>query len=251
MITEKILGMKVNPLTYSFAVNQIEQWLKEKTSRFVSIAAVNNIVCALRDPQLMQIENTADMVTTDGMPLVWILKSRGHKDCERVYGPTLMLKILKMAEREQFPSFFYGCTDEILVTLTNNLKSQFPKLRVAGTFAPPYRTLSEEENNRIVDHINLSGARLVWVGLSTPKQEQWMYYNKNKIKNCVLLGVGAAFLFHAGKVKQAPAILQKLGLEWLFRLTMEPRRLWRRYIWGNFYFIWKLILSKEFFVKTL
>ncbi len=243
--------MKVNPLTYSFAVNQIEQWLKEKTSRFVSIAAVNNIVCALRDPQLMQIENTADMVTTDGMPLVWILKSRGHKDCERVYGPTLMLKILKMAEREQFPSFFYGCTDEILVTLTNNLKSQFPKLRVAGTFAPPYRTLSEEENNRIVDHINLSGARLVWVGLSTPKQEQWMYYNKNKIKNCVLLGVGAAFLFHAGKVKQAPAILQKLGLEWLFRLTMEPRRLWRRYIWGNFYFIWKLILSKEFFVKTL
>jgi N-acetylglucosaminyldiphosphoundecaprenol N-acetyl-beta-D-mannosaminyltransferase len=251
MVFERILGMKVNPLTYTRAVEQIRLWLDEykdiqsKGSRFVSISAVNNVVNALKNPTLMDIQNSADMVTTDGMPLVWILKSRGHKDCSRVYGPTLMLHTLSMAEEQGHPVYFYGCTDAILQELEKRLQRKYPKLRIAGSFSPPFRPLTEEENKGIVQKIQESGAKIVFVGLSTPKQEQWMYLNRDKLHNTVLMGVGAAFLFHAGEVKQAPSWIQKIGMEWFFRLCCEPKRLWKRYILGNSYFVWKLITHRN------
>ncbi|MFC1584927.1 WecB/TagA/CpsF family glycosyltransferase [Fibrobacterota bacterium] len=244
MKQEEILGMKVNPLTYERAVSRIEKWLKGGGTKFVSVAPVYNLVCALRDPELMEIENQADMVTTDGMPLVWILKSRGYRDCGRVYGPVLMLKVLEMAEAGAYPVYFYGCTDEVLALLSAKLKARYPGLVIAGYHAPPFRPLTEEENQTVVDKIAECGARIVFVGLSSPKQERWMFHNRNKLENCVMLGVGAAFMFHAGKVRQAPPFIQGLGLEWLFRLVMEPKRLWRRYLFGNSYFIWRLIRSR-------
>lgn len=243
MIIENILGMKVNPSTYSQTVEQIETWIQKEQTKFISIAAVNNLVCALKDPQIMAIENRADMVTTDGTPLVWILKKRGYKNCSRVYGPTLMLHVLKMAEQKGHGIFLYGCTDELLDKLIENLKKQFPQLNIAGRHAPPFRPLTDQESDDISKEINDSGAQLVFVGLSSPKQEVWMDAHKKKLNKVVMLGVGAAFLFHAGEVKQAPPILQKLGLEWLFRLVNEPKRLWRRYLIGNSYFIWKLLTA--------
>lgn len=248
MIEDHILGMKVNPLTYTHATDQIEQWLTEDRTRFVSICSVNNVVTALRDPDLMAIENDADMVTTDGMPLVWHLKRKGHRDCSRVYGPTLMLHVLERAAQKGFPVYFYGCTDDVLEKLRRNLLEKFADLKIVGMFAPPFRALSEEENADHVRAINDSGARLVFVGISTPKQEFWMQKNRPHLNRCVILGVGAAFNFHAGLVKQAPPLIQRIGMEWAFRLVMEPRRLWRRYLFGNTYFLYRLFLS--LFVKV-
>ena len=236
--------MKANPLDYQRATDQVESWIEAGKTRFVSIASVNNVVCSLKDPALMDIQNQADMVTTDGKPLVWILRNRGHKDCSRVYGPTLMLHVLAMAEANGYSIYLYGCTDEIIEKLMQNLKERYPKLQIAGHYAPPFRPLTEEENDEVVSKINASGASLVFVGLSSPKQEQWMHHNRPKLQNTIMLGVGAAFLFHAGMVKQAPAVLQNMGLEWLFRLVMEPKRLWKRYIFGNSFFLWRLFLSK-------
>ena len=250
MQTEKILGMNVNPLTYERATDIIDGWMDAGETRFVSVSAVNNIVCALKDSQLMEIENSADMVTTDGMPLVFILKSRGYKDCSRVYGPTLMLHLLKRCEEKHTGIYLFGCTDDILDILVDNLKARYPDLVIAGRHAPPFRPLTDEENQAVIDDIHASGAKLVFVGLSTPKQEEWMYRNRNLLQGAVMIGVGAAFLFHAGKVKQAPPVLQKVGLEWLFRLLMEPRRLWRRYVFGNSFFIWRLFLDRLGIQKT-
>ncbi len=257
MITDQILGMNVNPSTYRNVVETIRGWLRERIpqsepgasansphGRFISIAAVFNIVSALKDPQLMQIENSADLVTTDGMPLVWVLRRRGYRECERVYGPTLMLETLKMAEQDGYPSFFYGCTEQILGKLLLNLKLRYPRLKVAGCYAPPFRPLTPEENQQVVDQIIRSGARLVWVGISSPKQEYWMHQNRPRLPGSVMLGVGAAFLFHSGTIKQAPEVMQRLGLEWLFRLCIEPKRLWRRYLFGNSYFLWRLMTDR-------
>jgi N-acetylglucosaminyldiphosphoundecaprenol N-acetyl-beta-D-mannosaminyltransferase len=244
MIEDHILGMKVNPLTYSRAADQIERWLASGGTRFVSICSVNNVVAALRSPNLMKIENSADMVTTDGMPLVWHLRRKGHRDCARVYGPTLMLQVLERATQKDVPVYFYGCTDDVLEKLGRNLLEKFPGLKIVGMFAPPFRGLTEEENAEHVQAINDSGARLVFVGISTPKQEFWMHRNRPVLENCVMLGVGAAFNFHAGLVRQAPAFIQRIGMEWFFRLVMEPRRLWRRYLFGNTYFLYRLFLSR-------
>lgn len=249
MKTERILGIKVNPLTISESVQQIKRWISKGSTYFVSVSSVNNVVSALKNHDLMKVQNSADMTTTDGMPLVWLLKLLGYKNIERVSGAEFMPAVLEMAEKEGFSNYFYGCTNEVLETLKVKLRKKFPELRVAGCYAPPFRELTERENRRIIDIINEKNPHLVWVGLSTPKQEIWMYENRDKLKNCVMLGVGAAFNFITGKTKRAPKWMQNAGLEWLFRLTKEPRRLWKRYLIGNATFV--LFVLKELYGKRL
>jgi N-acetylglucosaminyldiphosphoundecaprenol N-acetyl-beta-D-mannosaminyltransferase len=244
MLTEKILGMNVNPLTYERATDIIDSWTVDDKTRFVSVSSVNNVVCAMNDPSLMDIQNRADMVTTDGMPLVFILKNRGYSDCSRVYGPTLTLHVLERCAEKGTGIYLFGCTDDVLDILCINLKAKYPKLVISGRNAPPFRPLTDEENQAVIDDIHESGAKIVLVGLSTPKQEQWMYRNRELLQGVVMIGVGAAFLFHADKVRQAPPLLQKMGLEWFFRLLMEPKRLWRRYLYGNSFFLWRLFLDR-------
>jgi len=201
-------------------------------SSYVCIANVHTLMETYDSPDFRRVVNEADLVTPDGMPLVWIMRWKGAKHQERVYGPTLMLHVLDVASKENIPVGFYGGTQEVLDALIKRMQARFERLNVAFFQSPPFRELSPEEDAEIVERINRSGTRILFVGLGCPKQETWMARHRDKVQ-AVMLGVGAAFDFHAGLKPQAPAWLQKLGLEWLFRLLTEPRRLWKRYLYHN------------------
>jgi N-acetylglucosaminyldiphosphoundecaprenol N-acetyl-beta-D-mannosaminyltransferase len=176
--------------------------------------------------------NSADLVTPDGMPLVWLMRLRGAPRQERVYGPTLMLKVLEAAEKSGVPVGFLGGSPHTLDMLVSRMQNRFPELKIAYQFSPPFRTLSLNEDLEITEAIKTSGAKILFVGLGCPRQEKWIAAHKGVIP-AVMLGVGAAFDFHAGVIQQAPPWMQKSGLEWLFRFTREPARLWKRYLVHN------------------
>jgi N-acetylglucosaminyldiphosphoundecaprenol N-acetyl-beta-D-mannosaminyltransferase len=177
--------------------------------------------------------NDADIATPDGMPIVWALRSFGVRHQKRVYGPQLMLTLCEQAMRCGHGIFLYGGREETLPDLRHRLERQFPGLIMAGTYSPPFRPLTAEEDAAVIERIVKSDADIVFVGISTPKQERWMWEHRDKLPGVVMLGVGAAFDFHAGRVKQAPPWMQQSGLEWFFRLLMEPARLWKRYLLVN------------------
>jgi N-acetylglucosaminyldiphosphoundecaprenol N-acetyl-beta-D-mannosaminyltransferase len=176
--------------------------------------------------------NAADLVVPDGMPVVWAMRRAGVRDQTRVYGPELMLRLCAAAAREGVPIGLYGAREQTLSALASRLSARFPGLRIAYSIAPPFRELTEDEDRAVTDEINSSGARILFVGLGCPKQERWMAAHKGRVQ-AVMIGVGAAFDIHAGRVPQAPPWMQRAGLEWFFRLVNEPRRLWRRYLWHN------------------
>jgi len=182
--------------------------------------------------EFQRIVNAADLVTPDGMPLVWGLKLLGIPSATRVYGPDLTPVVCEHAAREGVPVGFYGGTPEVLDRMIANLTARYPGLQVVYRHSPPFRPLTAEEEAREIEEIRASGARILFVGLGCPKQEQWMAARRGRI-DAVMLGVGAAFDFLAGAKRQAPDLIQSLGLEWLFRLATEPRRLWRRYLYNN------------------
>ena len=186
-----------------------------------------------RDDELRRIHETAGLVTPDGMPLVWIAHLLGHSHVERVYGPDLLLACCERSILRGYRHFFYGGAPGVGECLAARLGARFPGLSVAGLFSPPFRPLSADEDGALVDCINAARPDIVWVGLSTPKQERWMAAHVGRLDAPVLIGVGAAFDFHAGVKRQAPRWMQRSGLEWSFRLAMEPRRRWRRYLRNN------------------
>jgi len=185
---------------------------------------------ARKDPQIARYLNAADIATPDGMPVVWALRSFGYPNQQRVYGPSLMLEICRRAAALGHRVFFYGAREETLAALKQRLKQRFPDLSIAGSYAPPFRALTSQEEEDVQRRIRESNADIVFVGISTPKQERWMYEHRHSFPGVTLIGVGAAFDIHAGHLRQAPAWMQRRGLEWLFRLSVEPRRLWRRYL---------------------
>jgi len=182
--------------------------------------------------EFREVVKSADIVTPDGMPLVWLMRMRGYKNQERVYGPALMLRILEPAEEKGISVGFLGGSNETLNLLVQKMVSRFPGLKIAYQYSPPYRALSDEEDRLITDAIRNSGAKILFVGLGCPKQEKWIHAHKKRIP-AVMVGVGAAFDFHAGVKKQAPGWMQRAGLEWLFRMLTEPGRLWKRYFIHN------------------
>ena len=236
--------MRVDATTYEDAARQVCAWTGQPDPRYVCVANVHMTMTAVDDRAFRDLVNRADLVTPDGMPLVWMLGRLGIPDATRVYGPTLMLHVCERAAREGIPVGFYGGTDDVLRDLQNTLESRYPGLDVAYVYAPPFRPLTEDEDASVVADIRASGTRILFVGLGCPKQERWMEQHKDRLP-LVQLGVGAAFAFHAGHVKQAPAWLQDRGLEWAFRLVTEPRRLWRRYFYNNPRFLvmaaWQLL----------
>ena len=231
-----ILGIRISPTSYISATDQIRTWSQVGESRYVCAANVHVVMTAYDNHSFDKVINHADLVTPDGMPLVWMLRLKGVKGQTRVYGPTLMLHVLEMAAREKIPVGFYGSTDQTLQKLIVRLKELYPDLKVAYAFSPPFRELNEQESAKIANDITASGARILFVGLGCPKQEKWMAEQHGKIP-AVMLGVGAAFDFHAGTKSQAPAWMQAIGLEWFFRLIHEPRRLAGRYLYNNPRFI--------------
>ncbi len=189
----------------------------------------HGVVRCQKDPELRSIHNRAFLVTPDGMPLVWALRHAGHAESDRVYGPDLMLSVFDAGSSKGLRHFLYGATAETLGQLQTRLLAKYPQARIVGSYAPPFRQLSMQEETDIADRLNRSGADIIWVGLSSPKQELWMARMRERLDAPMLIGVGAAFDFHAGLKRQAPRIIQRSGFEWAFRLLCEPRRLWRRY----------------------
>lgn len=227
-----VLGVRIDFTSYAKAAQQIDAWAQVFQSRIVYAANVHMLMEAHDSPGFAEILNKADLNTPDGMPLVWMMRLKGHPDQQRVYGPTLMLHVIEMAARQHIPVGFYGAEPATLQKLVSNLCNRFPDLHVVYSFSPPYRILDEQESARITGEIIHSGARILFVGLGCPKQEIWIAEHKGQIP-AVMLGVGAAFDFHAGIKSQAPAWMQNAGLEWFYRLWQEPRRLWRRYLYNN------------------
>jgi len=224
--------MRVDRTSYGEAAGQVLEWARHGESRYVAVATVNNVMEAYDSAEFRRIMNQADLVTPDGMPLVWGLRLLGAPNATRVYGPLLTPAVLAGAARAGVPVAFYGGSADVVKELAAVAGRRFPGLEVAYAVSPPFRPLTEGEDAAIVSEICESGARIVFVGLSTPKQEHWMASHRGRIP-AVMLGVGAAFDFLTGAKRQAPFWMQAGGLEWLFRLATEPRRLWRRYLRHN------------------
>jgi N-acetylglucosaminyldiphosphoundecaprenol N-acetyl-beta-D-mannosaminyltransferase len=223
-----MLGARVDATSYADAVNCVLNWARAGESRYVCAASMNNIMEAYDSPDFKAIHNQADLVTPDGMPLVWGLRLLGLKHATRVYGPDLTPALLSAAECNGIPVGFYGASEKVLNRLLEVVSARWPKLDVRYAFSPPFRPLADEEDEIIVRDINSSGARILFIGLNTPKQDRWMAAHRGRV-NAVMMGVGAAFDFLARTKRQAPRWLMPLGLEWLFRLVTEPKRLWKRY----------------------
>ncbi|MRX51923.1 WecB/TagA/CpsF family glycosyltransferase [Paracoccus sp. S-4012] len=224
-----LLGMRLSALDLDRAVDRVLAAVERREGGYVCIRDAHGVVKCHHDPALRAVHNNALLVTPDGMPLVWALRLAGHREADRVYGPDLMLALFDRGRDHGLRHFLYGATPETLDLLEARLLAQFPGTQIAGRHAPPFRALTEAERSDVAAQINASGADIVWVGLGTPKQELWMAEMQPLLPSAVLIGVGAAFDFHAGGKRQAPRFIQRSGLEWLFRLASEPRRLWRRY----------------------
>ena len=231
-----VLGVPIDVISEQQAAASIVQWALEKASRVVCICNAHSVVTAREDPSFMQVLTQADMATADGAPIAWMLRHQGALQQRRVSGPDLMLACCAAAAQNDVAVFLYGGTEATLAKLRAELCRRWPALRVVGALSPPFRPLSAEEDEAIVRTINASGAGLVWVGLGCPKQERWMSAHRDRVQ-AVMLGVGAAFDFHAGTVPRAPQWMREHGLEWLHRLISEPRRLGRRYLTTNLRFI--------------
>lgn len=237
--TVNILGVPVAATHMQEAVDRIFGWVTDPTPGYVLLTGVHGIMESQRDPELLEIHQRALMCAPDGMPTVWLGWAHGHETMDRCYGPDLMLEVLSQSVERGTRHYLYGGDVGVAEQLRDRLVERFPGLQVVGAECPPFRPLTEDEDAQVIERINGTKADMVWVGLSTPKQDRWMAAHAGRIDAPVLLGVGAAFDFHTGRVRQAPRPIQRAGLEWAFRLTMEPRRLWRRYLYSNPRFIIK------------
>jgi N-acetylglucosaminyldiphosphoundecaprenol N-acetyl-beta-D-mannosaminyltransferase len=224
-----ILGVWVSAINLSDAVNRIADWIDNHIRQYVCVSGAHGLVECQRNQRLRTIHNEAGMVTPDGMPLVWFARLLGMSRTRRVYGPDLMRAVTERSERRGYRQFYYGSSEPVIEALKQSLLQRHPNLQIAGTFSPPFRALTAEEDRTFTQQINEAKPDIVWVGLSTPKQEMWMASHREQIDAPVMIGVGAAFDFLAGTKHQAPLWIQRNGLEWAFRLCSEPGRLWRRY----------------------
>ena len=225
-------------------VAQMEEWIRNRDgSRSIAATSMHGIVEAQRDPAFKKTLNSTDLVVPDGMPLVWLGRRAGCHLPRRVYGPDLMLAFCEQTAGRGYRHFFYGGEPGVPERLAESLKCRFPAMEVCGTFSPPFRPLNEEEDREIGNMVSSAAPDVLWVGLGTPKQERWMREHRDGLNVPVLVSVGAAFDFLSGKRSQAPSWMREHGLEWLFRLVQEPRRLWRRYLVDGLRFVAYLALD--------
>ena len=226
-----VLDVRVDAVQIPDAIARMEEWIRQHNGcRYVAVTGMHGVTEAQHDPAFKDILNSADLVVPDGMPLVWLGRLKGFPLERRVYGPELMMTFFESTAGMGYRHFLYGGTPNVPEQLAKILQQLFPGTIVAGTYSPPFRSLTQEEDSQVVAMINNSAPDIVWVGLSTPKQERWMYEHRDRLRVPVLIGVGAAFDINAGVKKQAPVWMREHGLEWFFRLVQEPRRLWYRYL---------------------
>ena len=247
--TLSVLGTPIDAISWPDALATIAVWATNRESRVVCICNVHSVVTASQDRAFGHVVNAADMATPDGAPVAWMLRRLGHVGQQRINGPDLMWRYCEASQgmdcraavamtgrADGSAIFLYGSSEETLAKLKVNLLTAFPALNIAGAISPPFRALSPDEDATIVAQINESGAGVVFVSLGCPKQELWMAAHRGRIQ-AVMVGVGAAFDYHAGTIRRAPQWMQNSGLEWLYRLASEPRRLWRRYLVTNTLFV--------------
>lgn len=235
--TANILGVGVSAINMQMALDRIHWWIQNDEKHYICLTGVHGVIESYWRETLRAVHNSAGLVAPDGMPLVWLSRLMGFRNVERVYGPDLLLKVCEQSLIYNYRHYFYGGAAGIPEKLVDRLVTRFPGLTVVGVHSPPFRPLSVEEDRAVVEQINEAHPDIVWIGISTPKQEQWMAQHVNRLNASVLMGVGAAFDFHAGVKKQAPRWMMRAGLEWFFRLLSEPRRLGKRYLINNPLFI--------------
>jgi N-acetylglucosaminyldiphosphoundecaprenol N-acetyl-beta-D-mannosaminyltransferase len=241
-----LLGVGISVTSMQTTLAQIEAWIEEGQRRYVCVTNVHAVIECQDDPELMRIHNQSGLTVPDSAPVYWAGRLAGAKQMGPVRGPDLLPAVCAVAARRGWRSYFYGGEPGIPERLGSRLATRFPGLQVAGTYSPPFRPLTPAEDDAAVERINSSDADLVWVGLSAPKQERWMAEHRDRLRAPVLIGVGQAFDIHAGIKPEAPAWMRPIGLEWLFRLALEPRRLWRRYLRTNPRFLASVVRRRPY-----
>ena len=236
-----VLGVGISVLNLRTALAAIAGAVGARRKGYICVTGVHGVMEAQDDAAFKKILNDAFLCTPDGMPMVWAGKLAGHRDMRRVYGPDLMLDICAWSETSGCKHFFYGGADGVAELLAQKLKAKFPKLAVVGCYTPPFRALTADEEAQLQAQVRAARPDILWVGLSTPKQEKFMAEFLPKLDTTLMIGVGAAFDFHSGRVKQAPRWMQRSGLEWFYRLCSEPRRLAKRYCRNNPLFLLKFL----------
>jgi len=238
------MGVRVDAVQIPGVIETMKGWIEERREpRFIAVTGMHGVTEARHDPAFRRALNTADLVVPDGMPLVWMGRRHGHPLERRVYGPELMIEFCRATAPRGYRHFFYGGAPGVAATLAERMSSTFRGVRVAGIFSPPFRDLHEREKESLRAWINRAAPDVLWVGLSTPKQEKWMVENRAHLDVPVMVGVGAAFDLNTGRIRQAPPWMRENGLEWLYRFSRDPRRLWRRYLLRGPEFLWNVSLE--------
>lgn len=245
-----ILKTHINVIDMEKTVSYIDEHMDALRGDYICISNVHTTVMAFRDENYRRVQNGAAMALPDGKPLSIVSRMRGFENAKRVPGPDLMPEIFKLSEIKGYTHYFYGSREETLKKLKERLQTDYPKLRIAGMYSPPFRDLTEKEDRDIINKINGTHADFVWVGLGAPKQEFWMAGHKNKVCG-LMLGVGAGFDFHAGTIKRAPRWMQELCLEWIYRILQDPKRLVKRYFSTNFSFIFHVLREHRIEKKAI
>lgn len=238
-----VLGVGISEINYETALVQIRAAIADRRKGYVTVTGVHGVSESQDDPVLRDIHNASFLTTPDGMPMVWMGKLAGSSVVTRVYGPDLMLLVLKDGIERGWRHFIFGGGEGVADDLAAKLTARMPGLTVVGTYTPPFRPLNEREEEELTRQVAEARPDCFWVGLSTPKQERFMAAYGSKLDATLMFGVGAAFDFHTGRVPQAPSTLQKAGLEWAYRLMKEPKRLWKRYLKNNPIFLGRAFLQ--------
>ena len=239
--TVNILGVDIAAINMDWLLSFTEDNIKILSGDYICVSNVHTTVTAFEDEAYRSVQNGGIMAIPDGGPLSSVGRKRGAREMSRTTGPSYMGEVLKISAKHGWKHYFYGSTQETLDKLKIALKSSYPELQIVGMYSPPFRPLSSEEDQEIVDTIKSASPDFLWVGLGAPKQEKWMAVHQGKIKG-LMVGVGAAFDYYAGNIKRAPGWMQKMNLEWLYRLMQDPKRLWKRYVSTNSKFIWNAVI---------
>lgn len=239
-----VLGLSVDHISFENAVASIEQLIASGESHYVCVNSTQDIMISQSDRYFRQIVNGADLAPPDGWPVVWAMRSYGFNQKTRVTGPDLMAAICERSVEKGYKHFFYGGAEGVPELLAQKLSQKFPGIRIVGGYSPPFRPLTPDEDRQVIEMLNASGADILWIGISTPKQHYWMKEHREAVNIPLMFAVGAAFDFHSGRVKRAPLWMQRYYLEWLHRLWQEPRRLGMRYLRYLPAFAWKFALQR-------
>jgi N-acetylglucosaminyldiphosphoundecaprenol N-acetyl-beta-D-mannosaminyltransferase len=238
-----VLGVNVSAIDLGRAVEMTDRWIAAENRGYICVTGVHGVMEAQSDPELRHILNNAFINTPDGMPMSWVGRLQGFSKMDRVFGPDLMASLCQISVERNYRHFLYGGEPGVAELLKERLESRFPGLQIVGTYTPPFRSLTDEEEEELFCQLQESRPHILWVGLSTPKQERFMARYIDRLQVPLLVGVGAAFDYHTGRISDCSGWIKRAGLQWLHRLLQDPRRLWKRYLRNNPAFLWKITLQ--------